>query len=84
MEAGERVNTLDWANVIEEIESVGLRELRACEGLLRQALIHILKLHAWPASRSASPWREEGGEFLDSAQEAFSPSMRQRIDLPAL
>ena len=27
--AGERVNDVDWGNVIEEIESLGVRELRA-------------------------------------------------------
>jgi Domain of unknown function DUF29 len=34
---------VDWANVVEEIESVGRSELRACVSLLLQALIHMLK-----------------------------------------
>lgn len=45
--AGERVNdALDWPNLIEEVESVGRLELHACQSLLRQALVHLLKCHA--------------------------------------
>ncbi len=83
--AGERVNdSVDWTNVIEEVQDVGQSQLRSCEGLLRQAMLHLLKLHAWPASRSAGHWRQEAGTFLDDAALYFAPSMRQRIDLEAL
>jgi hypothetical protein len=81
--AGETINAaVDWANVIEEVESVGRSELRACESLLRQALVHLLKMRAWPASKSNTHWRAEGRGFLFGAGRAFSPSMRSRIDLP--
>lgn len=83
--AGERVNgTIDWPNVIEEMESVGRSELHACESLLRQALIHLLKLHVWPGSHAASHWRAETLGFLADAQARFSPAMRQRIVLASL
>ena len=83
--AGERVNdTVDWANVIEEVQDVGLSELRSCRSLLRQAMTHLLKLHAWPGSAAAAHWREEAGTFLDDAEQRFSSSMRQRIDLDDL
>ena len=75
---------VDWPNLIEEVEAVGRGELRACGSLLRQALVHLLKLHAWPGSRSAGHWRAEAAAFLDDAQDAFSPAMRHRIDLAAL
>ena len=82
---GERLNdTIDWENVIEEVESVGRSELHGCERLLLQALIHLLKLHLAPRSRSASHWRGEIVTFLIDAQRYFSPSMRQRIELAAL
>jgi Domain of unknown function DUF29 len=42
--AGERVNNVDWENVIEEIESVGSEQLHAVEALLGQALRHMLKV----------------------------------------
>ena len=83
--AGERLNAaVDWPNVIEEVQDVGLSELRACRSLLRQAMLHLLKLHAWPSSSAAPHWRDEAGVFLDDAADRFSPSMRQRIDLDDL
>ncbi len=83
--SGERVNAdVDWPNLIEEVRDVGLSELRACRSLLRQAMLHLLKLHAWPASRAALHWREETARFLVDAADCFTPSMRQRIDLAAV
>ncbi|MBV9769107.1 MAG: DUF29 domain-containing protein [Bryobacterales bacterium] len=83
--AGERVNAaVDWPNVIEEVQDVGLSELRACRSLLRQALLHLLKLHAWPGSQAAAHWRDEAGVFLTDAEDRFTPSMRQRIGLDEL
>ena len=83
--AGELVNdAVDWANVIEEVADVGLSELRACRSLLLQAMVHLLKLHARPGDEAAGHWREEAGTFLDDAEQRFSPSMRQRIDLDEL
>jgi hypothetical protein len=37
---GERVNDVDWAHVVEEIEDVGLAELHAVESCLDQMLVH--------------------------------------------
>jgi hypothetical protein len=52
--AGERVNDqVDWENVIEEVESVGSEQWHAGEGLLAQALRHMLKAEAWPLYRDA-------------------------------
>ncbi len=83
--AGERVNDeVDWPNVIEEVQDVGRSALRSCRSLLRHAMTHLLKLHAWPASRSVSHWREETESFIDDAEDCFAPSMRQHIDLPDL
>ena len=83
--AGERVNEqIDWQNVIEEVNDVGLSQLRACETLLLQGLLHLMKTRAWPESRSADHWRDEAETFLSDAKRAFSPAMRQRIDLKNL
>lgn len=83
--AGERVNdAVDWPNLIEEVQDVGLSELRSCRSLLRKAMTHLLKLHAWPDSQAAAHWRDEAIVFLDDARDRFSPSMRQRIDLDDL
>lgn len=83
--AGERVNdAVDWPNVIEELEDVGRSELSACNSLMRQALVHLLKLHAWPDSQAVGHWRGEVLTFLSGTRDRFSPSMRQNLDLPDL
>ena len=68
--------------------------MRACASLLRQALVHLLKLHAWPGIPGSSPgakgqqaaahWRGEVAGFLADARRAFTPAMRQLIDLADL
>jgi Domain of unknown function DUF29 len=83
--AGERVNdAVDWPNVLEEVEDVGLSGLRAVKSLLRQAMLHTLKAQAWPQCPDAQKWNEDALEFQFQAQDAFAPSMRQRIDLDAI
>ena len=82
--AGERVNDLDWPNIIEEIESVGLSELHSVESLLVQALAHMLKAEAWPLSHEVPGWQAEARRFRDDAVGRFVPSMRQRIDVAKL
>ena len=83
--AGETLNAaVDWWNVIAEVQDVGLSELRACKTLLRQAMVHLIKLHVRPDDPSAAHWRGEVVGFLADARQAFSPSMRRRIDLPTL
>lgn len=84
--AGELVNEaeMDWPNIAEEIEDVGRSELRSCRSLLRQALRHMLKAEAWPDSRDASTWRADAIDFRRQARDAFTPSMRQRIDVAGL
>ncbi len=78
---GERVNeAIDWPHLIEEVEDLGRSELHACESLLRQAMLHLLKLHSG-ADQPASHWRGEIVGFLADAAERLTPAMRQRIDL---
>ena len=38
----------DWANIIEELESVGRSQLSAVRSLLIQAIAHDLRAEAWP------------------------------------
>lgn len=83
--AGERLNeAVDWPNVIEELQDVGVSELRAVRGLLRQALLHLMKLQAWPDNPACPHWRGETVGFLVDAQDRFSPSMVQRVGLQTL
>jgi hypothetical protein len=78
---GQRVNGVDWENVVEEIADVGLSQLSSVRGLLRQAMMHLLKLHLWPDDTAGRHWRTGIDVFLDDAAERYAPSMRQRLDL---
>ena len=83
--AGEALGeAVDWVRVIEEVADVGLSELRACQSLLEQAMVHLLKLHALPDSGAARHWRDEVRAFLHDVERRFTPSMRQRIGLDDL
>src|SRR3954453_11513335 len=83
--AGERVNDqVDWANVIDELESVGRSDLNAVSSWLIQALRHDLKAEAWPLSRDVPHWRAEARGFRAQARQRFTASMHQRIDVADL
>jgi hypothetical protein len=47
-------------------------------------LLHDLKVAAWPLSRNVPHWRAEARLARINAVAAFTPSMRQRIDVAAL
>ncbi len=81
---GERVNDVDWTNVAEEIEDVGLSQLHSVECFLNLILVHLLKLNAWPDSEACGPWRREVVAFQINARKRFAPSMGQRIDVDEL
>ena len=84
MSHGEQPNEEpDWPNLIEEVESVGLSQLRACESQLRKAMEHLLKVVAFPHG-PVEHWRNEVPTFLTDAGLHFTPSMAQRIDLERL
>ncbi len=84
--AGDRSNddAPDWPNIIEEIESVGRSQLSAVRSLLTQALVHMLKAQAWPNATAVPGWRSEATRFRLDAADAFTPSMRQHIDVAKL
>jgi hypothetical protein len=80
----EAVDGIDWENVIDEIESVGLSLLHDVEDYSRQVLVYLLKVHGWPTLSDRRNWRYEMMRFQAEAVQRFAPSMRQRIDLAAL
>jgi hypothetical protein len=74
----------DWNHVIEEIADMGSAERHRVEGLLIQAMVHLRKLRADPASADAAHWAIEKRAVLVAARRHYAPSMRQRLDLPSL
>jgi hypothetical protein len=82
---GERINDqVDWANVIEEIESVGQSQIDAVESLLTLSFLHDLEATAWPQAPDAEKWRADARLFRRQAKRKYRASMRQRIDVAEL
>lgn len=83
--AGEASNEApDWANIIEEIESVGQSQVDAVESWWFQALLHDLKAEAWPLARDVPAWRGDARGFRAQARRRYRPSMRQKLDVPGI
>ena len=81
LRAGERVNDLDWDNVIEEVESLGRSETKGVRTLLVRAIEHLLKAAAWPDAADAPAWRHEAGVFLRDARADWTPFMDRHLDV---
>ena len=81
---GERVNGVDWENVVEEVESVGRSEFQAVASLLDVALTHLLAVFASPSPEPMPHWRSEARAALARAARRASPSMAGRLDLQDL
>jgi hypothetical protein len=77
-------NELDVENVAEEIESVGRSELAAVASLIRQILLHLIKLVAEGDATAVRHWQGEILAFHDEMLRRYAPSMRQRINLQEL
>lgn len=83
--AGEGGNEApDWANIIEEIESVGQSQIDAVESWWFQAFLHDLKAEAWPLARDIPSWRGDVRGFRAQARRKYRPSMRQKLDVPGI
>lgn len=72
---------IDFEHIIEEVEDLGHSDRRKVESNLEVALKHIIKIAALPDSEAVNHWKKEITAFLDSANDIYTPSMRQHIDL---
>lgn len=77
-------NRVDIAHVAEEIEDLGKRDLREVESYLTRLFEHLLKIVFFPDSIDRVHWRGEARRFCRDATDAFSPSMRQLIEVGRL
>jgi hypothetical protein len=73
-------NAIDIGHIAEEVEDLGSSQRNAAKGLLRQILVHLLKLRFHPDRLPAAHWREEVREFRAQLDDIFaaSPSLRAR------
>jgi len=79
-----RDNRLDTENLAEEVADLGKSELRAVRGYIWQLFRHLIKLAVSPSEGPVAQWLSEVDDFSKFAREAFTPGMRQHIDLDAL
>lgn len=73
---------LDWENLAEEIESLGISQRTRLNSQIRRILHHLFKLEASPAADPRAGWR---ATILDARSEIedllqASPSLRREID----
>jgi hypothetical protein len=74
-------NELDLVNVVEEIEDVGISQLRSVTSFMRLILSHIIQIAADADADSVPHWTREVATFRGELIQCWQPSMRQRIDM---
>jgi Domain of unknown function DUF29 len=73
---------LDWANLAEEIESLGKSDRRQLRSQIRRILRHLLKLEVSPASDPRGGWCSTIADSRSEIEDVLhdSPSLRREID----
>lgn len=73
-------STVDWENLLEELESMGRSEKRTLESLLLRLFEHLLKLAYWEAERTYNEghWKAEIRNFRKQIKKELkaSPSLK--------
>lgn len=75
---------LDLAQVAEEIEGSGSADLNAVKSVIRQILVHLIKVTSDPDGRVNRHWRSEVVAFGADLSDRYTPSMRQLLDMQQL
>jgi hypothetical protein len=70
---------LDWDHIAEEIEDLGKSDQRACESLLEQIILHLLKIDLGVDPNSERHWRSEVRAFRRSLARRITPTIERRI-----
>jgi hypothetical protein len=77
-------NRLDIDNLAEEIEDMGRAEIKEISSLLRQTLTHLIKIAVDYEAQSVAHWVTEASSFQSDVVLAYSPGLKQRLDLPKI
>ena len=75
---------LDWENLAEEIESLGISQRTALRSQLRRILRHLFKLDASAAIEPRSGWRESVRGARAEIEDILADSPSLRRELPVL
>lgn len=76
------LENLDLVNLIEELESLGKRDLNKVRSLLRQIIIHILLLEYWEQEyeRNYRHWRGEIIAFREDLNNNLNNSLKNKLN----
>ena len=74
-----RDNDLDYENLAEEIDTVGRTEARGGKSLVRQILMHLLKIEFVGPVEPVNHWRAEVRAFRRDLDSYLSPTLNKRI-----
>jgi len=74
-------NELDLLNVIEEIEDVGISQLRSVSSFMRLILSHFILIAVDADADSINHWTPEVATFRGELMQSWQSSMRRRIDM---
>lgn len=78
--AASRSNDVDWANLIEEIESLGRSQVSGLERKLTLILAHLIKVVSAPDSQASRGWRSEIASHQRVVRKRFPNSVRRLLD----
>lgn len=75
------LENLDIDNLIEELESLGKRDLNKVRSLLRQIIIHLLLLEYWSEEyeRNYRHWRGEVIAFREDLKNNLTKSLKNKL-----
>lgn len=71
---------LDLLHLSEEIDDMGREQFRKTTSLVRQIIIHILKLQAFPEDQARRHWQAEIVAFQSELEDVVSGSIRYRFE----
>ena len=74
-----RPTGLDWHHMAEEIEDLGKSDQRACESLLEQIVLHLLKIELGLNRDADRHWRSEVRAFRRSLFKRLTPTIERRV-----
>lgn len=75
-----QIGALDWVNLLEEVESMGVSQRHEQKNRLRILLMHLVKWH-WQPEKRTSSWRETIIEQRASLEDLMdtSPSLKNAV-----
>ncbi|MGK7942974.1 MAG: DUF29 domain-containing protein [Microcystaceae cyanobacterium] len=75
------INNLDWDHLKEEIENLGREQINAVNSLLKQVMIHRLKLDYLQDELNRNHGESEINSFVDQIEDRLTATLINKLDL---